>query len=129
MPSRIDRIMRYAFPVIVILLGVTYYFVNPSSHTHYIKCPWYICTGTSCPACGSQRALHALTHGHLLEALRYNYFFVISIPYALVAVLVSWYNVNHRLDRLKELAFHRYTLYGYVVLFCAWWVVRNILHI
>jgi hypothetical protein len=63
------------------------------------------------------------------QALRYNYFFVISIPYAVVAVLVSWYNIGHRLDRLKALAFHRYTLWGYIMLFMMWWIVRNLLHI
>ena len=129
MIDRIGKIMPFAFPVIVVLLCVTYYFVNPSVQSHVIKCPWFFCTGTLCPACGSQRALHALVHGHILEALSYNYFFVISIPYALVAVLVSWYNFNHCFDRLKALAFHRYTLYAYVVLFFAWWILRNILHI
>lgn len=127
MLARIDKIMPYAFPVIVLFLCVTYYFVNPSSTSHLIQCPWRMCTGTLCPACGSQRALHAIMHGHLLEALRYNYFFVISIPYALVAVLVSWYNVNHSLDWLKRLAFHPYVLYAYIVAFMAWWILRNLL--
>ena len=127
--NRVDKTMAYAFPIILIVLGIGYYFVNPLMSNFPIKCPWQVLTGTQCPACGSQRALHALVHGHWLEALRYNYFFVISIPYALIAILVSWYNFNHCFDKLKQLAFHRYTLYAYVVLFFAWWIVRNILHI
>jgi len=129
MLSRVDKVMRYAFPIILIALGITYYFVNPLMSNFPVQCPWRVLTGTLCPSCGSQRALSALVHGHLGQALRYNYFFVISIPYAVVAVLVSWYNIGHRLDRLKALAFHRYTLWGYIMLFMVWWIVRNLLHI
>ncbi len=127
MLNKIDKIMSYALPVILILLGITYYFVNPSLQGHPIQCPWRVLTGTLCPACGSQRALYALLHGHLGQALSYNYFFILSIPYALVVVLVSWYNFGHRLDGLKRIAFHPVTLKAYVIIFLAWWIARNIL--
>ena len=129
MPNKVDRIMPYALPVIVVLLGVIYYFVNPLAHGHPIQCPWRLLTGTQCPACGSQRALNALAHGHLGQALRYNYFFILSIPYALVAVLVTWYNIGNRLDGLKRIAFHPVTLKAYVILFFVWWIARNLLHL
>lgn len=121
--------MPYALPVILVLLGIIYFFVNPSLKGHPIQCPWRLLTGTLCPACGSQRALNALVHGHVGQALSYNYFFILSIPYALVAVLVSWYNYGHRLDGLKRLAFHPITLKAYVVLFFVWWIVRNIFNL
>ena len=127
MLNKIDKIMPYALPVILILLGITYYFVNPSLQGHPIQCPWRVLTGTLCPACGSQRALYALLHGHLGQALSYNYFFILSIPYALVVVLVSWYNFGHCLDGLKRIAFHPVTLKAYVIIFLAWWIARNIL--
>ena len=129
MLNKIDKIMPYAFPVILVLLGIFYYYVNPSSQGHPIQCPWHVLTGTQCPACGSQRALNALVHGHFYQALSYNYFFILSIPYALVSVLVSWYNVGHRLDGLKRIAFHPITLKAYVFIFFAWWIIRNILGI
>lgn len=129
MLNKVDKIMPYAFPVILVLLGIIYYFVNPSSTGHTLQCPWRLLTGTLCPACGSQRALHALVHGHIAEALSYNYFFILSIPYALVAVLVSWYNYGHRLDGLKRIAFHPMTLKAYVIIFVIWWIGRNLLSI
>lgn len=129
MLNKVDKIMPYAFPVIVILLGVVYYFVNPSANGHPIQCPWRLRTGTLCPACGSQRALNALVHGNVLQALSYNYFFILSIPYALIAVLISWYNRSHRFDGLKRIAFHPITLKAYVVLFFVWWIGRNLLGI
>lgn len=128
MRGRVDNIMAYAFPIILITLGIVYYFVNPDGQQFPVQCPWRLITGTLCPACGSQRALHVLAHGHVLQALRYNYFFVLSIPYAFIAVLVSWYNRGHRLDGLKRIAFHPTTLKAYVILFLAWWIARNLLH-
>lgn len=35
-------------------------------------CPFHAVTGWPCPACGSGRALAALTHGELLAALAWN---------------------------------------------------------
>ena len=127
MLNKVDKIMPYAFPVILLLLGIFFYFVNPLASGHPIQCPWRLLTGTSCPACGSQRALNALVHGNFIQALSYNYFFILSIPYALVAVLVSWYNFGHRLDGLKRISFHPITLRAYVVLFFSWWIARNVL--
>ena len=76
-----------------------------------------------------QRALFALIHGQPWQALQYNYFFVVSIPMALCAVLAQWYNFGGRMEPLRRVVFHRYTLYIYVALFCLWWVLRNILGI
>ena len=38
-----------------------------------LACPFYRLTGLYCPGCGSGRAVRALLHGHLLQALSYNY--------------------------------------------------------
>lgn len=121
--------MSLAFPVIMILIGLFYYYVDPSTLHFPIQCPWRVLTGTLCPACGFQRALNALVHGNIAQAFSYNYFFFLSVPYALAAVLVSWYNIGHRLDGLKRIVFHPVTLKGYVLLFFAWWIIRNLLHI
>lgn len=121
--------MTFAFPVLLILLGLFYYFVDPNNQHFLIQCPWRLCTGTLCPACGSQRALYALAHGNVVKALSYNYFFVLSVPYAVAAMLVSWYNFGHCLDCLKRIVFHPITLKTYVILFCTWWIVRNLLHL
>lgn len=129
MRSRVDKIMAYAFPAILILIGLTYYFVNPLVQHFPIQCPWRLLTGTLCPACGTQRALSALVHGHPGQALSYNYFFIFSIPFAMLAVLVSWYNFGYRLDGLKRIVFHPITLKAYVVLFFVWWLGRNLLHL
>lgn len=129
MLNKVDKIMGWAFPVILILTGLFYYYVNPNTLNFPIQCLWRLFTGTSCPACGFQRAIYSLVHGNITQALSYNYFFILSIPYALAVVLVSWYNWGHRLDGLKRIVFHPIALKSYVILFFAWWIIRNLLHI
>lgn len=127
--GKINKIMPYAFPFIVIGLVIVYYLVNPMHPGYTIQCPWYILTGTQCPACGLQRALYSLVHGDFTKALRYNYFFIFSIPYASAAVLTTWYNINHVFDKLKIIIYHQYTLKLYIILYFSWWIIRNILKI
>ena len=129
MNERVDKVMPYALPLIVLVIVAFYYFVNPLIGSFPIKCVWHDLTGTQCPACGFQRAVHSLSHGRILEALSYNYFFVISIPYAVLAILATWYNYNHVFDGLRNFVYHRYTLKTYVVIFFFWWIVRNIFNI
>ncbi len=79
-------------------------------------------TGFDCPACGGQRAVHALLHGKFAEAIAYNPFMVLSVPYALLATCAATLN----LQKLKQLVFHRYTLIAYLILLFVWWIVRNL---
>ena len=121
--------MPYIFPLLVVGIFALYYWVNPLCEKFPLQCPWYILTNTQCPSCGMQRALHALMHGEFSHALSYNYFFVLSIPYALMAVVSTWYNFNHVFDGLKFYVFHRYTLTCYIILYFVWWIIRNIYNI
>ena len=127
--SKVDKVMRYLFPLLIAVAMIWYYNFNPSQSHFSIPCPWKLLTTTDCPACGFQRALSCVLHGEFLSALHYNYFFVISIPYAFLAIICSWYNFGHSLDGLKNFVFHRYTLYAYIFLFFIWWIMRNILGI
>ena len=47
----------------------------------YPRCPLFLLTGIYCPGCGALRAAHALLHGHVLEALDFNVFFVLFLPF------------------------------------------------
>src|ERR1700757_2047224 len=58
---------------------------NPSEHAFYPRCMLYATTGIYCPGCGSLRALHNLSHGHLLTALHYNPLLVLALPFAVFA--------------------------------------------
>ena len=125
----VDKIMPYVFPVTLIGILILYYLVNPLQSNFPIQCPWHMLTGTQCPACGFQRALYSLLHGNIIDALSYNYFFIFSIPYALLAIVATWYNYNHVFDGLRTFVYHRLTLQTYIVLYFGWWIIRNIYNI
>ena len=127
-----QRILLYVLiPVIGVLAGIFYYVSEPQESVIMPKCIMKLITGYQCPSCGTQRALHALLHGHLLQALRFNYFCVLSLPLLIIAVYAC-YGVKSKKPTKTAVALyhfvtHRYTLIGYVVLFFVWWLVRNLI--
>ena len=62
----------------------------PAKFAIYPLCPIHKYLGLLCPGCGATRALAALLHGHLAEALHLNALFVLLLPFAL-AVAVRAY--------------------------------------
>lgn len=124
MPSRFWKI---CIPVVLVAAGVFYYVADPVAWGRYMpQCVWRSLTGFSCPGCGLQRACHALLHGHPLQALRYNYFFIVSIPLLICAMICWWkgWTVENRFARFVN---NHWTLWAYIALALVWWVVRNVL--
>lgn len=57
---------------VLVLCGLLFFFVDPASSGVYWSCPFHTLTGLYCPGCGAQRALHAVLHGRVIEALSLN---------------------------------------------------------
>ena len=89
------------------------------------KCMFHELTGLECPACGNQRALHALLHGNIKSAFSYNPLFVISLPY-LFLLLVSAGNSDGKWKCVKDIVQNHIVVTIYLIAICVWWVVRNI---
>lgn len=126
----IKKVILAVLVAATMVIGVGIYFkYSPTSCHWFPRCPTKILTGLSCPGCGIQRAVHALLNGRLLEALSYNYFFVISIPYT-IAIILAWglrkANMNSNILVLFE---HRRAAQSYVIAFFAWFFIRNIFNI
>src|SRR5580700_3882658 len=72
------------------------YAVDPNRHAVYPQCLLYNATGIYCAGCGATRAIHALLHGRVLEALHDNALFVAALPLILFVagshVLTAWQN-------------------------------------
>ena len=81
-------------------------------------------TGYDCPSCGVTRASHALLHGDFAEALRFNYFAVVSVIYALLASLIYFIPALHQ-SKLRKVVYGKTVGMIYVVMFFAWWIIRN----
>ncbi len=63
------------------------YSVDPSDAGFYPSCWLYQLTGWHCPGCGSTRALHAMLHGDVPQALAFNAMFVFLMPTIGVALI------------------------------------------
>jgi len=61
----------------VVLLRV----FDPARSGMFPPCPVHYLTGLYCPGCGSLRAIHALLHGDLRQALAMNALTVILLPF------------------------------------------------
>ncbi|RZK22967.1 MAG: DUF2752 domain-containing protein [Hymenobacter sp.] len=59
--------------------GALYYGLDPARYP-FPRCPFYLLTGLFCPGCGSQRATHALLHGHVGQAAGLNLLAVAALP-------------------------------------------------
>ncbi len=64
------------------------YTVDPSEVGFYPPCILYRLTGWHCPGCGATRALHALLHGDVPQALAFNPVFVFLMP--IMGVALAW---------------------------------------
>ncbi|MBO4723377.1 MAG: DUF2752 domain-containing protein [Muribaculaceae bacterium] len=121
-------------PFVWILLGgiligalIIYYYNNPLSGAWFPQCPVKLLTGYSCPGCGVQRAFHALLHGNLGQALAYNYFFVLSVPYFILACIALI--LRGRFSNFERIVEGKTLAMIYVVCYFVWFVVRNVLEI
>lgn len=114
--------------IIILAIGICLlYTFNPENILWFPKCWFFRLTGLQCPACGTQRALYQLLHLHVVSAFWYNPFAIISLPYASMLVIVRWFDLNNRLQRLSSFCYHPVTVRLYLVLIILWWILRNII--
>lgn len=126
MNYRVNCTSFFCLILFLVLFGVVgiYYVIDPSEATWFPKCMFHEITGLECPACGNQRALHALLHGNIKSAFSYNPLFVISLPY-LFLLLISAGSTDGKLKRIKNVVQNHKVVLTYLILICVWWVVRN----
>jgi hypothetical protein len=99
--------------------------IDPTSPEWLIHCPFKILTGLQCPGCGDQRALHALLCGHPLEAVSYNLFLIVALPYLIAFAATSYLPTARLFHWLRS----KTTVKLFLVTVAAWMVIRNILKI
>ena len=117
---------KIALAIVGIIAAATLlFFFNPEKAVWMPKCPFYLLTGLQCPSCGSTRAVHNLLHFNWLNALRYNPFIIISIPYAIALLYLVIFDRESKALRLRKICFSKITVGTYIILFVLWWVLRN----
>src|SRR5487761_2178794 len=71
-------------------VSVLLYKFPPESYGFYPPCPFHALTGLLCPGCGATRALAALVHGNLADAMHWNGLFVVLLPILLAYLAMTY---------------------------------------
>jgi hypothetical protein len=63
----------------------------PAGSRFYPRCPVFFWLHICCPGCGGTRALAALLHGRLNEAMHWNAMVVLFFPFAAVFLALTYW--------------------------------------
>ncbi len=96
------------------------YAFDPSTTSFFPHCVFHDLTGLNCPGCGGTRALHALLHGHVVDALRFNALLVIGGPFLAFAAAGE---IVHPLPILRR----PWVGWTAVIALIGWGVLRNVI--
>jgi hypothetical protein len=69
----------------------------PMESNLYPTCIFHALTGLHCPGCGATRAVYALLHGRMTEALHQNALAVLALPFLGVMAVKSLWRWAHGL--------------------------------
>lgn len=86
------RLTHSMAAIVALCLAVVYRFA-PGEGTFYPQCLFFQWTGWECPGCGSTRALHALLHLRLAEAVALNPLFTIAFPLLLAFGIAQYFTL------------------------------------
>jgi hypothetical protein len=100
------------------------YLWPPTQLSLYPACPFRELLHLDCPGCGATRALAALLHGRLQEAMRLNALFVLLLPIALTGA-VECYRRAIRMGQFRWPMVPAPALYGTIAATAMFTVVRN----
>jgi hypothetical protein len=118
--------LRAAAVTAVLLVAAPVYFLFNPSVSFFPECPFHLLTGLDCPGCGSQRAFHALLHGHIAAAAGFNLLAVLAFP--LLAYSAAAFIANHFFGRSwsQELFYRPWFSRTVLVAVLAFWLLRNL---
>ncbi len=109
---------------VLAVAGFIYYAIDPASSPLFPRCGFLTLTGYKCPGCGSQRAIHALLGGQVVEAFKYNAMLFIATPWLLLCLYAEAQRTRNP-QRYARL--HSSTLiWIFLAMVVVWWVLRNL---
>jgi hypothetical protein len=74
------QMKAHALAAATIIGSVVLYRFPPEAYEFYPRCPIFRFLHVICPGCGATRALAALLHGRIADALHYNALVVFLLP-------------------------------------------------
>ncbi len=100
-----------------------YAIIDPAESRFVPKCMFLHLTGLECPGCGSQRVVHALMHGDIAAAWRYNALVTAGLPVLLLMGVAAakrrqWPRLYAALNSMPAIIIAS-------VAIAAWFIIRN----
>lgn len=112
-------------PLIIIGFYHTFYKIEDTNWIN--QCTIHRFTGLECPGCGGQRSLHLLLHGDIEQALHYNAFFVISLPFlAYFYIMAVRVYILKQKSCQKSFIFSSWFGFGLLTFVILFFILRNI---
>lgn len=109
----------------LLLAGAAYlYWFEPGRSGFFPVCLFRLCTGYTCPGCGSTRAAHQILHGHFVTAFMLNPLFLLAIPF-LVFAFLRYSVIVMRGGVPRQNALPACYIYALFVIVLAFWIFRN----
>lgn len=108
----------------LLVFGIIYYALDPSQSGVFPRCTFLTLTGYKCPGCGSQRAIHALLHGDVVGAFKYNALLLISIPWIALCLYAETQRIRN--PRLYTRINAPQLMWIFLATVLLWWLLRNI---
>ena len=106
-------------------MAVLFFRVDPAGAAWMPKCFFKLLTGYDCPGCGSSRALHALLHGRIGEALRFNPILVLVLPYVAALIWLQYFGGREHFPRLHNAITSRAAIGIALGIILIYWILRN----
>lgn len=112
-------------PLVLLTLGIFYFYINPNTFVFTPKCPFHSLTGLHCPGCGSQRAFHEILHGNIWTGLQHNFLIILAVFVIFYNFLISY--INKSSDKpFKNLLHHNAAPWIIFVIVMGFWILRNL---
>lgn len=109
---------------VLLVLGFIYYALDPTASAVFPRCTFLSLTGYKCPGCGSQRAIHALLHGDVVGAFRYNALLLVAFPWIALCLYAEGQRIRN--PRLYARLNAPLLIWLFLAILLLWWLLRNI---
>lgn len=114
---------------ISVLVGLSliwlFFSYNPLETQWFPKCPLYTVTSFYCPGCGSQRALHAILHGDIVNAIGHNVLILLLFAIITYEGIVRLFN-HYSIKPIKNWLHSSKITFSILMVVLLFWVFRNI---
>ncbi len=120
-------ILKLGFISGAVLLALLLYYREDARYSgFYPVCPFHYFTGLYCPGCGSQRAISALLHGDLLQAVRFNVLLLTSLPLIMYSAVISVVNAFRKKPLVQRFVYAPHFVWACLGLIVLFGICRNI---